>query len=220
MPGPADPGAGLANTERQSRATRRSHPARDWIGDPYRDRALWYFFACLIVTVVLLVVADSVDRPDSRDQEQTEGSLARGFVEHVNRGGGYRFIYPQTWGLRDKGRTARVTSPDGSIDLSFRPRPDGERGLTPGSIRRLHPELTHERVIGSRWELIGGSLSLLVGGTATDASGSRVRFLDISVGAEPQNYAITIVVPFTSDPGKVLARIEAIVSSFETLRKR
>ena len=210
----------MANTERQATATRRSHPARDWIGDPYRDRALWYFFACLIVTVVLLVVADSVDRPDSTDQAQTEGSLARGYVEHVNRGGGYRFIYPQTWRLRDNGRTTRVTSPDGTIGLSFRPRPEGERGLSPSSLRPFDPELTHERVIGSRWELIGGSLSLLVGGTATEASGRRVRFLEISVGAEPHDYAITIVVPFASDPAKVLPRIEAIVSSFETLGER
>jgi len=207
----------LANTERHTASSRRSHPARDWIGDPYRDRALWYFFACLIVTVVILVVADSVDRSGPTDQAQTEGSLARGFVEHVSRAGGYRFVYPQTWGLRDEGRATRVTSPDGTVDLSFRPRPKDERGLSPSSLRPIDPKLTHERVIGSRWELIGGSLSLLVGGTATDESGRRVRFLEISVGADPQDYAITIVVPFASDPGDVLPRIEAIVSSFETL---
>lgn len=40
------------------------------------------------------------------------------------------------------------------------------------------------------------------------------------MGAEPQDYAITIVVPFASDPGTVLPRIEAIVSSFETLDER
>jgi hypothetical protein len=174
----------------------------------------------LIVTVVLLVVADSVDRPDSTDQAQTEGSLARGFVEHVNRGGGYRFIYPRAWRLRDTGRTTRVISPDGTIGLSFRPRAEGERGLSPSSLRPFDPELTDERVIGSRWELIGGSLSLLVGGTATEASGRRVRFLEISVGAEPHDYAITIVVPFASDPAEVLPRIEAIVSSFEALGER
>jgi hypothetical protein len=219
MPGRADPGGGLANTERHVTATRRSHPAREWIGDPYRDRALWYFFACLIVTVVLLVVADSVELPDSTDQEQKEGSLPRGFVEHVNGGGGFRFIYPQAWGVRDKGRTTRVTSPDGTIDLSFGPLPEGERGVSPNSIRPIDPELTRPRVIGSRWELIGGSLSLLVGGTATEASGGRVRFLEISVGAEPHDYAITIIVPFASDPAKVLPRVEAIVSSFEALGK-
>ena len=210
----------MANAEHHAAAPRRSHPARDWLGDPYRDRALWYFFACLIVTVVLLVVADSVDRSGSRDRAQTEGSLARGFVEHVSRAGGYRFLYPQAWDLHDDGRMTRVTSPDGTIDLSFRPRPRNERGLSPSSVRPIDPQLTHERVIGSRWELIGGSLSLLVGGMATDASGSRVRFLEISVGAEPQDYAITIVVPFAADPGAVLPRIEAIVSSFETFGKR
>jgi hypothetical protein len=114
----------------------------------------------------------------------------------------------------------RVTSPDGTIDLSFRPRPKNERGLSPSSLRPIDPNLSQERVIGSRWELIGGSLSLLVGGTATDVSGRRVRFLEISVGAEPQAFAISIVVPFASDPGTVLPRIEAIVSSFETLDER
>jgi hypothetical protein len=136
----------LANAERHVAATRRSHPARDWIADPYRDRALWYFFACLIVTIVLLVVADSVER-----------------------------------------RTPRIES--------------APTACSPG-------------------ELIGGSLSLLVGGTATDVSGRRVRFLEISVWAEPQDHAITIIVPFASDPGPVLPRIEAIVSWFETLDER
>lgn len=78
-------------------------------------------------------------------------------------------------------------------------------------------EHSHERLIGSRWELIGGSLSLLVGGTATDTSGRRVRFLQISVGAEPQDYSITIVVPFKSDPEEVLPLVEEIVSSFDTI---
>jgi hypothetical protein len=210
----------LANAERHVAATRRSHPARDWIADRYRDRALWYFFACLIVTIVLLVVADSVERSDSTDRERTDGALPRGYVEHVSRAGAYRFIYPQAWDLRVDGRMTRVTSPDGTIDLSFRPRPKNERGLSPSSLRPIDPNLSQEHVIGSRWELIGGSLSLLVGGTATDVSGRRVRFLEISVGAEPQDYAITIVVPFASDPGTVLPRIEAIVSSFETLDDR
>lgn len=47
-----------------------------------------------------------------------------------------------------------------------------------------------------------------------------MRFLEISVGAEPRAYAITIVVPASADPGKVLPRVEAIVSSFETLGNR
>ncbi len=77
--------------------------------------------------------------------------------------------------------------------------------------------LSRARLIGSRWELIGGSLSLLVGGTTTDESGRRVRFLQISVGAEPQDYSITIVVPFKSDPEEVLPLVEEIVSSFDTI---
>ncbi len=209
----------MANAGQNASARRRSHPARDWLGDPYRDRAHWYFLVCLIVTATLLFVAERNDRPSgSTDEAPGAGSLARGLVEYENRTGGYRFIYPQTWDLRNDGRFTQVTSPDGTIDLSFQPRPNGTQGLSASPLLRpSDPEHSHERLIGSRWELIGGSLSLLVGGTATDTSGRRVRFLQISVGAEPRDYSITIVVPFKSDPEEVLPLVEEIVSTFDTI---
>jgi hypothetical protein len=167
----------------------------------------------------MLAVAERVDRPsDSADRASRDDTLAHGFVEYVNRAAGYRFVYPQAWDLRDEDRVARVTSPDGTIDLSFRPRTDGEgRPALSSLLRPLNQERPHERLIGSRWELIGGSLSHIVGGMATDGTGHRVRFLEISVGAEPNDYAITIVVPFGSDPAQVLPLVEEIVSSFEMI---
>lgn len=216
---PATAEVGLAKTGRQASATHRSRPARHWRGDPYRDRARWYLLVCLIVTVVMFVVAESVDRPtDFTDEAPNAEPAARRLIEYVSSAGGYRFIYPRTWDLRDEGELTRVTSLDGTIHLSFGPRPSGEHGLSSSPLLGpFDPELSHERVIGSRWERIGGSRSLLIGGTATEATGRRVRFLDISVGAEPQDYAITIVVPFRSDPEEVLPKVEKIVSSFEII---
>src|SRR5688500_8089521 len=87
-------------------------------------------------------------------------------------------------------------------------------GVSPNSLRPIDPELTRPRVTGSRWELIG--VLSHSSSTPRRRHGDRgiwtwVRFLDISVGAEPHDYAITIIVPFASDPANVLPRIESIV---------
>ena len=149
-----------------------------------------------------------------------------GTVAHVNSSGDYAFAYPPTWVVDEAGDVTRLEDPGGDIVLSFEPV-DGDdittaSGALVGSI--LGVEGTHtlagQALMGSTWERIDGSRSLIVSGVTTDPAGRSMRFLAITVRAVPRNYAISVLVPAASDPIRVLPKIEAIVSSFEILDPR
>ena len=144
-------------------------------------------------------------------------------VAHVNSVGDYRFIYPAAWVVVEDGSLTRVGSPTGDIVMSFRIGAQGD--IATASDRLLSSILDAEGndprsdqgLIGTTWERIDGSRSLIVSGTTTDAIGRSMRFLAITVQGVPRNYSISVLVPARSDPARVLPTIEAIVSSFQIL---
>jgi hypothetical protein len=174
-------------------------------------------FVVLSATAVFVTATLGGREPDATDSNLSlvEQEAVQGPVEYVNRAQGYGFIYPGTWDIQEAERFTRIQSPDGIV-VSYRLGAAGD--LDVGSSRLLesladaHPDL---ELIGTRRERIDGARSLLVSGTATDEAGRSVRFLAITIRAEPRNYAISIFVPGQSDPARVLPRIEEIVSSFE-----
>jgi hypothetical protein len=74
---------------------------------------------------------------------------------------------------------------------------------------------SNQRLIGTTWERIAGSRSLIVSGMTTDATGRSMRFLAITVRGVPRSYSISVL--GRSDPTRILSTIEEIVSSFEIL---
>jgi hypothetical protein len=96
---------------------------------------------------------------------------------HVNERAGYSFRYPASWRLQDRGEVSTVTSPDGRIVVSFALGPLGPPGAAYESFLDLI-ESSYRRVQLGRRQSIAttdGS-SLLVSGSATNSSGTRVRF--------------------------------------------
>jgi hypothetical protein len=194
----------------------------DWI--ERHDMPLTLGGIALILSAAILVVA-TYEEPETNttvadttvtNPPSTEEELVRGLVVYENRVQGYGFSYPGTWDLREAARFTRVQSPSGRIVISSRLWVSGDLDVASNrlldSLADAHPDL---ELIGKTRERIDGSRSIIVSGTATDEAGRPVRFLAITVRAEPLNYAISIFVPRQSDPDRVLPRIESIVSSFD-----
>ena len=140
-------------------------------------------------------------------------------IAYTNRPGRYGFEYPSTWALEADADRAWIESPDGDIEIFFEPAQPG--ALTLASDRLVSSLFGSEdprgALIGTRWERIGGSRSLLVGGITTDVVGRRVRFLAITVRGDPRHYSISVVVPSRSNPARILPIVEQIVSSFNVI---
>ena len=136
----------------------------------------------------------------------------------LNQVGGYGFTVPATWDVKEDGRRTRVASANGRTVITFGLGASGEIEQTSARLLdSLGESQTDQTLIGSTWERIGGSRSLLVSGTAADEEGRPVRFLAITIPGDSRNYAITVSVPAHSDPVRVLLRLEKIVTSFQIL---
>ena len=135
----------------------------------------------------------------------------------VNRAGGYGFMVPEGWDVREDGRETLAVSPTGRIVVSFGLGAAGEiEAASAQLLESMRDTQSDRQLVGRTWDSIGGARSLLVSGTA-DESGRSVRFLAITVRGRPRNYAITISVPASSDPDRILPRLERLVTSFEIL---
>jgi hypothetical protein len=186
----------------------------------------------LISTVLAVTVMSWGDRPDEPapilsvpgtvDQVPPPQETVEDLV-HINSVGDYRFTYPSAWDVQQVESRTRVESPSGEILMSFGHGSPGD--IATSSNRLLSSILdlegndprSNQRLIGTTWEQIASSRSLVVSGMTTDATGRSIRFLAITVPGVPRNYSISVLVPARSDPTQILSTIEAIVSSFEIL---
>ena len=115
--------------------------------------------------------------PSPRGERTTKAGSPWANERHVNERAGYSFRYPASWELQDRGEVSTVTSPDGRIVVSFALGPLGPPGAAYESFVDLI-ESSYRRVQLGRRQSIAttdGS-SLLVSGSATNSSGTRVRF--------------------------------------------
>jgi hypothetical protein len=115
--------------------------------------------------------------PSPQGERTTEAGSPWANELHVNERAGYSFRYPASWRLQDRGEVSTVTSPDGRIVVSFALGPLGPPGAAYESFVDLI-ESSYRRVQLGRRQSVAttdGS-SLLVSGSATNSSGTRVRF--------------------------------------------
>ncbi len=183
------------------------------------------------IAVVTTLVIDGEERsapvasspPGSGAIQRPTRQPVTGTVAHVNRTGDYAFAYPSAWKVEETEDVTRLESRNGGIVVSFEPGASGDIATASGRLVRsilgfdAAGSLAGQALTGSTWERIDGSRSFIVSGMTEDPAGHPTRFLAITVGASPRNYAISVLVPAGSDPTKVLPTIEAIVASFEVL---
>jgi hypothetical protein len=162
-------------------------------------------------------VASPDVRTNGEETSGTEGQLP-GFDVHVNKEGGYLFSYPDTWTVSHTGEVTRLLGPTGDVEMTFGIAPS--RALEPASDRvvaEVADAYSDVELVTSEVDRTPqGQRSLVVGGTATDAAGDRVRFLVITIQGADQTRAITVRFDAESDPLDSLSVIREVVASFRT----
>lgn len=141
-----------------------------------------------------------------------------GFDVHVNERAGYLFSYPDAWDISSFGATARLVSPDGDVVMTFGTAPLGsleeasDQEVAKATSSYEDVELVADKVSRT----LQGLRSLVVGGTAIDATGASVHFLVITIQGPDENRAITVRFSADADPLEALPVIQQIVASFRT----
>jgi hypothetical protein len=170
--------------------------------------------------VVLLVSALYGSAPRSTTEGRNEPNVPEPLdepaVTHVNEVGGYSFRPPDGWAVRDRGSASELTSPDGSVVVSFGSGRDGSledagealldsirNGY--GDVRVGALERTH---VGPRPAVVGT-------GSLVNAAGVRVRFLGLAIRVEGENRVIAVFVSQPAEPAEVLPEVERVIGSFE-----
>jgi hypothetical protein len=212
---------------RRALARSRRHPGRrlrrrieDWLLDHelLQPKTVAAVFLVVIgfVGVILIGTGDdggppASSRGGSSPPAEDEGAM----TAHVNLQAGYRFRYPITWEVAEDGTLTKLQSPKEDVVISFGLSQQG--GLEASSealVASIEDAHHNSRIIGAQQKEIGGSPSVIVAGLGTNDSGLRVRFLAITVEGEPNNYAISVFVPASSDADRLLPPIQRIVGSF------
>jgi hypothetical protein len=168
-------------------------------------------------------------RPDTDGETRAEGSTETtaasedqlpGVNVHVNEAAGYLFSYPDGWDLSTSGTTTVVLSPDGEVMISFDVAPPGRLSrVSDRIVRDLTASHDNVRLVSDEVQQTPqGERSIVIGGEATDATGSPITFLAITIRGDDQNRAILVRFGAGSDPVHALPEIEEIIASFRTSR--
>ena len=108
--------------------------------------------------------------------------------------------------LSDKGRSLVVTV--GSTTAG--PLRHAARDF----VRSLRDGYHRVRVLGHQPQQVDGRPALATYGHAVNSHGARIRFVTVTVRAQPRDYAITAFTAYGSDPTRVLPKVNAIASTF------
>lgn len=132
--------------------------------------------------------------------------------------GGYRLEYPTSWTATAMGSTTKFTSPANDVVV-------GIGKAQPGPLRRA-ARLFAATVTGSYEgasvdgrvrQKIGDRDSVAFAGRATNASGTELRWLAVTVNRGQRNFGISVFTSDNSDPAAVLPLLHSLVASLEPL---
>lgn len=136
------------------------------------------------------------------------------FANYANEAAGYLFSYPTDWEVSRSPTATVLSDPGGRVVITFDSAPPG---LLETASDQVVEELTNAYVdskIIATDETSDPYPSIVVGGTATDASGVDIRFLVVTIdGPEYENRAISVRFPADTDPDD-LGAVLAVVGSF------
>lgn len=203
--------------------------------DPWAVRAV---VAAIVVGVVLasLAIGDRIGRPDAAGAAgrradaaargggappppatgTSEGSIP-GVDVHVDERAGYLVSFPSDWQLDEHRGADELVDPTGSSVLGFDAAPPGPLATAAeAAIATIAPSDANVAIVTRRAERTEqGQQGLVVGATATDASGTSVQLMAVAIRGSTRNYAITARFPSTVTRA-FLDDLEQIVGSFRT----
>jgi hypothetical protein len=179
---------------------------------------------CIAATPALLVMLADGSRapsssPSDRGAAEVEGAIGSSKLL-TNDDGGYGFRVPEGWTASSSGSTSQVTDQTGDVTISVLVAPEGDiEAVSDRSLANITADWAFVEAEAQQDRTVGAFPAVAVGGTATDASGARIRFLSIVIDSGERNHAIWVSVPENGDASTFLPAIEQILGSFRPLEK-
>jgi hypothetical protein len=141
-----------------------------------------------------------------------------GLHVHANEQAGYLFSYPDGWKLTRSGTSTTLVDPRSDLVMAFATAPSAPLEETTGRVLDglTSPYRDVEIVTRASQLTEQGQNSLVLGGTAIDEAGNRIRFLVVTIEGQARNWSITVRYEPNADPTKSITAVEQIVGSFRT----
>ncbi len=129
--------------------------------------------------------------------------------------GGFTVAVPQGLTGRRVGRSLYLTNSGHNLVVVIGPSQAGSLARTNSAIVAAMRHSYHSVVLtGHRSESVTGRAALATSGSAVNANGSKLRFVQLSVAAKPRNFTIATYAGAGTDPRWVLPRISLVLNSF------
>jgi hypothetical protein len=134
---------------------------------------------------------------------------------YTNEQAGYLFSYPGDWRVSASPTATVLSDPKGQVVVSFDGAPSGSlQEASDGVLEQLTNAYVSPKVIATDYGSTPQEYpSIVVGGTATDASGTSIRFLVVTIEGPEENRALSIRFPADTDPAD-LGAVLAVIGSF------
>lgn len=134
---------------------------------------------------------------------------------YTNEQAGYLFSYPDDWEVSASPTATVLSDPAGQVVISFDGAPPGSlQEASDGVLEQLTNAYVGPKIVATEYGSTPQEYpSIVVGGTATDASGSSIRFLVVTIEGPEENRALSIRFPADADPDD-LGAVLAVVGSF------
>jgi hypothetical protein len=134
---------------------------------------------------------------------------------YTNEQAGYLFSYPGDWRVSASPTATVLSDPKGQVVVSFDGAPSGSlQEASDGVLEQLTNAYVSPKVIATDYGSTPQEYpSIVVGGTATDASGASIRFLVVTIEGPEENRALSVCFPADTDPAD-LGAVLAVIGSF------
>ena len=167
--------------------------------------------AAVEVLVFIYVMSWPGGWPSGSNESSREPLIG---VRFVHEEAGFSFTHPRRWDVEEGRASAKVFSPGRDAGVAIGPGPRGNVGSASDRLlAELERKYSSVDVTSRHVDVVNGSLTLLLEGTAVNEAGRTLGFQLTAAQGDGRNYAI---VAFATDE-RMGRKIEAVAASFEAL---
>ena len=172
----------------------------------------------VVIGVCALLIAGFLGYLTLRDTVFDKSSGAPADGPYVAKEAGFSVDAPAALQKETKGRTMKFTTKDKSLVINVGPGESGPlKAADQQFLERMKQGYRRFDLMATEPMKVDGRPALTSSGQATNANNVRIRFVVVTVQAEPRNYTIAAYTAHDSDPAVVLPLVNAVANGFHVL---